>query len=140
MKLGRCRCISTRPDVFNKGEFKFDADIKEFKKVINALNKERCNMILNQDEGMALPQNMGRLIILGTKASVKNLYSVSKPGTRIFNLHTFGWIYRVFFKERIVLRYPELYKFRPSRDNIKKKIYEAVHNGKSYIKQQHYEL
>lgn len=138
MKQGKLRKISTRSELFNKANFKFDADIKEYKQVIKALNKERCNMLLNQDEGLALPQNMGRLIILGTKASVKKQYSVSTPGTRVFNLHSFGWIYRVFHKERIVLRYSELFKFRPNRQNIKMKIYDAVVNkGKSYIKQQH---
>lgn len=136
MKVGKKIKTSYRRDVFKKGKFKFDADYQEFKAVIKELNTLRCTEILNNDEGHSLPNNLGRLIVLGTKPRVKNLYSMTRPGTRITNLHSFGWIYRVFHKERLLMRYPELFKFRPHRENLKKPIYNAVViDGKSYIKQ-----
>lgn len=139
MKVGKKIKSSYRKEIFNKGKFKFDADFKEFKKVIKLCNTYRCQMILTQEEGMSLPSNLGRLIILGVKPRVKNLYSMTTPGTKITNLHSFGWIYRVMHKEKLLMRYPTLYKFRPHRQNLKVPIFNAVVNkGKSFIKQPNY--
>lgn len=136
MKKGKKIKSSYNKTIFEKGKYKFDANLWEFKKVINKLNSERCKIILENDEGYSLPANLGRLIILGVKPRVKNLYSMTNPGTKITNIHSFGWIYRVFHKERILMRYPELYKFRPHRENLKVPINKAVvQEGKSYIKQ-----
>lgn len=135
MKAGKKIKSSTRSEIFKKGQFKFDADLHEFKAVIKALNTERCKVVLQNDEGLSLPNSLGRLIILGTKPRVKNLYSMTRPGHKITNLHSFGWVYRVFHKERIAMRYGQLYKFRPHRENIKQGIHDAVVNhGKSYLK------
>ena len=137
MKSGQKRKSSCGKELFEtKGKFKFEASYKEYREVMKRLNTLVCQTILNNEEGYSLPYNLGRLIILGTKPRVKNVYSMTQPGTRITNIHSFGWIYRVFHKERILIRYPELYKFRPHRENLKVPINVAiVKEGKSYIKQ-----
>ncbi len=129
------RKSSTRKEIFLKGKFKFDADFDEFKSVIKLLNTYRCEEVVKNEEGYSMPNNIGRIIILGVKPKVKSLYSMTNPGTRISNLHSFGWIYRVFHKERWVMRYPELFRYRPHRQNIKMPIHDAVvTHGKSFMK------
>jgi len=135
MKLGKKIKSACNKLLFDKIKFKFDADYNEYKKVIKALNTIRCNEVLENEEGYMLPQNLGRIIILKTKPRVKQVYSMTRPGTKISNLHSFGWIYRVFHKEKILMRYPELFKFRAHRANMKVPLYEHIMNQtKDYLR------
>jgi hypothetical protein len=138
MKSGKKIINTGSRATFNKIKFKagFEADYDEYKKVVKEMNQLRCQDILESEEGHLLPSGIGKLIILKEKPRVKKVYSMTRPGTRIYNLHSFGYIYRVYFKERLLLRYPELYRFRPHRANIKVPLYDIIVSSKrDYQKQ-----
>lgn len=138
MKKGKKIINSGSKTTFKSIKFKqnFEADYDEYKKVVKAVNQLRCEDILESQEGHLLPSNIGKLIILKEKPRVKQVYSMTRPGTRIFNLHSFGYIYRVYFKDKLLLRYPELYRFRPHRANIKVPLYNIIVNSvRDYPKQ-----
>lgn len=105
-----------------------NADYDEFKKVIKAINEYRCQDIVDSDEGHQLPNNLGRLIVLGSEPRVKKLYSMTRPGKQIFNLHTFGIVYRCYHKERLLMRYPMLFNWRSHRQNIKMPLNKHLNN------------
>lgn len=128
-------------DTFSKLKFKssITPDYDEYKKVVKAINEFRCQDIVESEEGHILPSNIGRLVILINKPRVSQVYSTSRPGTKIYNLHSFGWIARVYHKENILLRYPKLFRFRPHRANIKVPIYNhMMSSSKSYFKHSDY--
>ena len=136
MKLGKNRKSSLNKEDFLKKGFKFDSDYTEYCKVIKAVNELRCKIILEHEEGHSLPFNLGRIIILKVKPRVKQVYSMTKPGTKLSNLHSYGWIYRVMHKEKLLMRYPALYNFRPHRQNLKMPLYNNIMNGlKEYFPQ-----
>lgn len=128
MRTGQKRKIVCNKEDFGQIKFKSDSNFKEFREVIKEINRLRCKNIIERQEGHMLPQNIGRLIILKTKPRVKQVYSMTQPGTKLSNLHTFGWIYRIFHKERILLRFPELFKFRANRQNLKMPLYSVIMN------------
>lgn len=137
MKTGQKRRSTLSRDTFNKMKFKegFDAKYEEYRTAIKAINKVRAAEIVDHEEGHVLPNNLGRVIILKVKPKIKKLYSMTRPGNRIFNLHSFQYIYKVHHKERLLLRYPELFKFRPHRANIKMPLYDNIMSGdKEYYK------
>lgn len=121
-------------------KFKYsDTSYEEYKKTIIAINKLRCQDILESEEGHILPSNLGRIIILKNKPRVKQLYSMTRPGTRIYNLNTFGYVYRIFHKDRILLRYPHLFRFRAHRQNLKVPLKDILDNQiRDYFKQSDY--
>lgn len=138
MKTGIARKCAVSALMFKTLKFKFDADYKEFSKVIRAINKLRAANVIEKEGGEPLPMNLGRVIILKRKPKQTKLYSsTSGVGVprRIFNMHSFGYVYKVWHKERILMRYPELYKFRPHRANIKVPLYNNIMEAKKeYLK------
>lgn len=136
MKLGKKRKSACNRESFNSNMWRNNVTFEDYKKVIKALNILRCEKIVENDEGYSLPNSMGRIVILKLRPRVKNIYSMTQPGTRIYNIHSFGYVYRVFHKERLLLRYPVLYKFRPHRQGIKVPLYNHIMNGtKEYYRQ-----
>lgn len=139
MKTGKRRKNACNRKAFEAHKFKSEVTFEQYKQVIKALNTIRSQVIVDKEEGYSLPSNLGRIVILKAKPRVKNVYSMTRPGTRIYNLHSFGYVYRVFHKERILMRYPVLYKFRPHRQNIKVPLYNNIMNGvKDYYRQSDY--
>jgi hypothetical protein len=113
------------------GEIKFE----EYQRVVKAMNMLRCQEVVEEPSGHSLPNNLGKLIILGNKPRVKVVYSMTQPGTVIHNLHSFGIIYRCMHKSRDLMRYPQLYKWRSHRENIKKPMHNNIVNElKQYYK------
>lgn len=129
MKTGKKRRCAVSNEIFEKMKFKFDATYKEFREVITAVNTIRASLIVEHEEGHNLPNNLGRVIILKRKTNRKKLYSMTRPGVRIYNHHSFGFVYKVHHKDRILMRYPELYKFRPHRKNIKMPLKDYIDSG-----------
>lgn len=103
-----------------------------YKEIISTCNKLIAQEVLDNEAGMLLPFNLGRLIILKTHPKVSQLYSATNPegkAKKVFNLHSYGWIYRTFHKERTLLKFPYLFKFKPNRETIKKPLYNKIMSG-----------
>jgi len=116
-----------------------NGDYDEYKKVIKAINQLRCQDILDSEEGHTLPSNLGKLIILKNKPRVKQMYSMTRPGVKIYNLHSFGYVYRIYHKETLLMRYPQLFRFRSHRQNLKMPLKYIIDNQiKDYYKQSDY--
>lgn len=112
-----------------------DPSYEEYQKVIKAINTIRCSDIVESEMGHQLPANLGKLIILKNLPRVSKLYSMTRPGVRIYNNHSFGWVYRIYHKENILMRYPNLFKWRSHRANIKVPLYNHIMNStKDYYK------
>lgn len=129
MKLSKKILNSGSKKTYESIKFKYpECNFEDFQKAIKAINILRCQDVLNSEEGHSLPSNVGKLIILKNKPRVKQVYSMTRPGTKIYNLHTFGYIYRIYHKETILLRYPYLFRFRAHRDNLKKPLKYILDN------------
>lgn len=134
MKRGNKRVSSLSKKTYSRLKWKQEIDYETFKKVIKSLNIEYCKALLINQEGIELPSGIGRLIILKNKPYYKKFHS-STTGRRLLNLHSFGYVYKIFYKEKYSLRYPYLFKFRPNRVNIKIPLWKAIMSGtESYYK------
>lgn len=139
MKTGTKILNSGSKKTFNELKLKEGANFEDYQKVIKAMSLLRCEDILESDEGHILPNGLGKFIILKNLPRVSQVYSMTRPGTKIYNLHSFGWIYRVYHKEKLLLRYPDLHKFRPHRANLKVPLYNHIMNQtKDYYKHSDY--
>lgn len=114
--------------VYNQLNIKEGGSHEEYKKVIKAISVLRCQDVLESEEGHLLPSGVGKLIILGNKPRVKQVYSMTRPGKKIFNLHTFGLVYRIYHKEYSALRYPVLFRWRSHRANLKVPLHHILVN------------
>ena len=135
MKTGEKRMSAVSAKTYKTAKFKFETTFKEFKAVTAVMNKLRAAEVVDNEIGATLPNNLGKIIILKRKPKITKLYSMTRPGTRIYNNHSFQFIAKVCHKERLLMRYPELYKFRPHRANIKMPLYDRMISGQeSYFK------
>lgn len=137
MKFGKKRRSTLSAALFKKLKFplNFNIEYKDYKRIVQEVNKIRAQCVVDNDYGVNLPQFLGKIIILKRKPKITKLYSsTSGAGNskRIFNLHSFQYIYKVCHMERALMRYNELYKFRPHRQNIKMPLYNNIMENKKY--------
>lgn len=107
-------------------------DYKTFKKIIETSNKEICLEILKSNVGFELPFGIGKLVIQKGQPRVKNLYTVTNKeqvAKEIFNLHSFGFIYKFTMVDKVSLKHKSLWKFRANREFLKKPLYHIIHSG-----------
>ena len=104
-------------------------DYTGFKEILTACNRAIAEEILENEAGFTLPFNLGKLIILKSLPRVCQVYSATNPNkeaVKVFNLHSYGWVYGVKHKERDFLKYPYLHKFKANRDTLKKPLYNKI--------------
>ncbi len=124
-----------RTNLLNRKDFKslnLKNDFKTYKKIIKKCNEEICLETLKSNAGFDLPLGLGKLLVLKSQPRVKNLYCVTnKEGEakEIFNLHSFGFVYKFTIRDKVSQRYKSLWKFRANRETLKKPLYHIIHKG-----------
>ena len=117
-----------------------------WKKIIKECLIENTKDILGKQTGYALPNDMGRILILVDEPykNVETLYSVTKNNgecTEVFNFHSFGLVGKFHWKGVDKHYGLNMFKFRPNRDTLKKPLYHIFHSGlQNYIHRKDYEL
>lgn len=133
---------SINKQFYKKSGLENKIDYNIFKEILIACNKLIAKQILENEAGFTLPFNLGKLIILKSLPRVSQVYTVTnseRKAKKVFNLHSYGWIYGVKHKERQFLKYPYLHKFKANRATLKKPLYEKIMNGEAnYIETKQY--
>lgn len=125
---------SINKDFYKRSGLANKLDYKAFKEILITCNKLIAEEILENESGFTLPFNLGKLIILKSLPRVCQVYSATNPNkqaVKVFNLHSYGWVYGIKHKERSFLKYPYLHKFKANRDTLKKPLYNKIMEGEA---------
>lgn len=119
-------------------EYKDQLDYNTFKDVILESNKNIAAIIINEDNGFKLPENLGYIAVTRYKSKKKAIdwESTHKYKKRIYhnNLHTFGFSFKIrWYKAGIAkFRNNRIYKFDSCR-TLSRAVAKMAKEGRMYL-------
>ena len=125
---------------YNKfiSEIGINIDYKTFRSIILSSNEEIANIIINDDLGFKLPNDLGYFVVTKYKSKKKpldwkNTLLLNKK-VPILNIHSFGYIYHIkWFKKGTLkkIRFKNCYKVEFCR-KVKRSVSKNIKNGFIY--------
>ena len=119
-------------------EYENQLDYNQFKDVILDSNKEFANIIINDENGIKLPVNLGYIVVSRFKAKNKAIdwNSTNKYGKKIYhnNLHTFGYTLHIKWFKAGIAKFPRnrIFKFEACR-SLKRSIAKQGQQGNTFL-------
>lgn len=118
-------------------ENKIDIDYNTFRDTIIESNKLIADIIVNDDTGFKLPEQLGYLVVTKYTSKKRPIDWVNskklKKTIYLTNLHSFGYVHHIkWFKKNIAnLKLKESFRIEPCRE-FKRNVAASVKSGKQY--------
>lgn len=112
-------------------------DYATFREIILESNKLIADIIVNDDTGFKLPEQLGYLVVTKYQSNKKPIDWINtrkfKRPIYLTNLHSFGFVHHIkwFKKYAANLKLKESYRIEPCRE-FKRNVAASVKSGKQY--------
>lgn len=118
-------------------ETKIDIDYDTFRSTVIESNKLIADIVVNDDTGFKLPEQLGYLVVTKYTSKKKPIDWINskklKKTIYLTNLHSFGYVYHIkWFKKNVAnLKLKESFRIEPCRE-FKRNVAASVKSGKQY--------